>query len=224
MPNTLKAICLLVMSLAAPGVFAETVAEVPAGEAQTLVADTTERVMAVVAAAEDYADEDPERYYAEVQTILDPLIDYRGFARKVMGPYASSKRYRSLDEPGRDALRAQLDEFTTAMRQSLIRTYSKGLLAFGDARIEIDSENSDAESSRASVRQLIFADNPQPYVVIYQMGLEKSGAWKLRNVIIESVNLGEIYRDQFLSSAREYDGDLQKVIANWTTVTVDVDS
>ena len=43
-------------------------------------------------------------------------------------------------------------------------------------------------------------------------------------MIIESVNLGEIYRDQFLSSAREYDGDLDQVIANWTTVTVDVDS
>ena len=46
----------------------------------------------------------------------------------------------------------------------------------------------------------------------------------LRNVIIESVNLGEIYRDQFQDSAREEDGDIDKVIANWTTVTVDVES
>lgn len=193
--------------------------------AHSLVANTTERVMAVVTAAEDYADEDPERYYGEIQAILDPLIDYRGFARNVMGPYASSKRYRSLDEAGREELRSQLDTFTDAMQQSLIRTYSKGLLAFGEARIELAMEEPEAQSEkRASVKQLIYAENPQPYVVLYQMGRNKSGDWKLRNVIIESVNLGEIYRDQFLSSARDFDGDLNAVIANWTTVTVDVES
>jgi phospholipid transport system substrate-binding protein len=111
------------------------------------------------------------------------------------------------------------------LRLSLIRTYSKGLLAFGDARIKVeDPDTSAKEVSIASVRQLIYADNPEPYVVIYQMRLEESGDWKLRNVIIENVNLGEIYRDQFEASAREFDGDLDDVIANWSTVVVDVES
>ena len=73
------------------------------------------------------------------------------------------------------------------------------------------------------MRQLIYADRRDPYVVMYQMGLEKSGEWKLNNVIIESVNLGEVYRDQFLASAREQGGDLDAVVANWTTVVVEVD-
>ena len=55
------------------------------------------------------------------------------------------------------------------------------------------------------------------------MGQEKSGEWKLLNVIIESVNLGEVYRDQFLASAREQDGNLDQVIDNWTIVVVEVD-
>lgn len=189
----------------------------------TLVEKTTRRVMDVVVEAEAYVDEDPDRYYGQIETILDPLIDYRSFARNVMGPYATSKRYRSLDEAGREKLRGQLDTFTEVMRSSLIRTYSKGLMAFGRARIEVDAGATAPEDKRASVRQLIFAQNPQPYVVMYQMGREKSGDWNLRNVIIESVNLGEIYRDQFLSSAREFDGDLDKVIANWTAVTVKID-
>lgn len=223
MPYRLKTIWMLVFSVLAFNVWAE--AEPAAVSVYDLVENTTERVMKVVAEAEEYANDDPDRYYAQVQTILDPLIDYRGFARKVMGPYASSKRYRSLDEAGREELRAQLDEFTASMRLSLVRTYSKGLLAFGDARIEVAPDETDETSAkRASVRQLIFTENPQPYVVMYQMGLEKEGDWKLRNVIIESVNLGEIYRDQFLASARQFDGDLNQVIANWTTVTVDVES
>ena len=205
--------------LLAPGVRAEQ-------DVYQLVDSATLQVMDVVAAAEDYVDDDPERYYAQVQDILDPLIDYRGFARQVMGPYASSKRYRSLDEAGRQELRGQLDRFTEVMRTSLVRTYSKGLLAFGDARIELDDPDEPAEqASRISVRQLVYSDRATPYVVFYQMGQDKkTGDWRLRNVIIESVNLGEIYRDQFLASAREMDGDLDAVIEGWTTVEVDVDS
>jgi phospholipid transport system substrate-binding protein len=192
--------------------------------AYELVESTTTQVMDVVGSAEDYVDEDPERYYKQVESILDPLIDYRGFARKVMGPYASSKRYRSLDDAGKQQLREQLDQFTEVMRLSLVRTYSKGLLAFGDARIEVEEPDSAQDPARTSVRQLIYVDNPEPYVVMYQMGLEKTGDWKLRNVIIENVNLGEIYRDQFLASARQFDGDLEEVIENWSTVTVEVES
>ena len=190
-----------------------------------LVQDTTVQVMDVVVAADDYVEADPERYYRQVQDILEPLIDYRGFARNIMGPYASSKRYRSLDEAGRVQLRDQLDRFTEVMRSSLVRTYSKGLLAFGGSRIELEPPSDEqAAASRVSVRQLIYTEKAAPYVVIYQMGKGKSGDWKLRNVIIESVNLGEIYRNQFEASARKQDGNLDAVIESWSTVTVDVES
>ena len=97
------------------GMSAAIAAEQPvqAMTAHQLVRDTTEQVMNAVADAESYADEDPERYYREVQSILDPVVDYRGFARGVMGPYATSARYRSLDEAGRAQLRDQLDIFGT---------------------------------------------------------------------------------------------------------------
>jgi len=194
-------------------------AEVPP---YAVVQDTTQRVMAVVVAANDYVDQDPDRYYQEIQDILDPVIDFRGFARSVMGPYASSERYRSLDEEGRARLRAQLDRFTQVMRTGLVRTYGKGLLAFGGSRIEVvQPPGSESGESRVSVSQLIYSEEVEPYVVMYQMGRNKSGNWKLRNVIIESVNLGEIYRNQFQAAARKHGGDLDSVIDNWTTVEVE---
>ena len=189
--------------------------------AHALVNETTQRVMAVVLDAGAYVEEDPERYYRQVQDILDPVIDFRGFARTVMGPYASSQRYRSLDESGRAQLRDQLDRFTEVMRLGLVRTYSKGLLAYGGSRIEVfESASKDSDSGRASVRQLIYSNETEPYVLLYQLGRSKSGQWKLRNVIIENVNLGEIYQSQFEASARKHDGNLDEVIASWTTVEV----
>ena len=193
--------------------------------AYAVVQNTTVAVMEVVVAADEYVDADPERYYRAVHDVLDPVIDFRGFARSVMGPYANSDRYRSLDEAGRAQLRDQLDRFTDVMRLSLVRTYSKGLLAFGGSRIEVVQPVSDVSGeSRVSVRQLIYSENPEPYVMMYQMGRNKAGSWKLRNVIIESVNLGEIYRNQFQAAARKHDGDLDIVIGSWITAEVEVET
>ena len=189
--------------------------------AQEIVQETTQRVMVVVVDAASYVDEEPERYYQQVQEILDPVIDFRGFARSVMGPYASSERYRTLDEAGRASLRDQLDRFTEVMRLGLVRTYSKGLLAYGDSRIEVfAAEDENPAQNRATVRQLVYNNQPEPYVLIYQMGKDKSGAWQLRNIIIEGVNLGEIYQNQFEASARKNNGNLDAVIAGWAAVEV----
>jgi phospholipid transport system substrate-binding protein len=56
---------------------------------------------------------------------------------------------------------------------------------------------------------------------MYQMGKNKSGVWKLRNVIIETVNLGEIYKNQFQAAARKHDGDLNTVIEGWASIDVE---
>lgn len=197
-------------------------AQQPETTAHGVVDEATRNVMAVVVEASAYADEDPERYYQQVQAILDPVIDFRGFARSVMGPYASSERYRSLDDAGRARLRDQLDRFTEVMRTGLVRTYSNGLLAYGGSRIEVlEASVEEDRQGRAAVQQLVYSDQPEPYVLVYQMGRNKSGEWQLRNIIIESVNLGEIYRNQFEAAARKHNGDLDAVIDNWTTVEVE---
>lgn len=190
--------------------------------AHDIVSDASERVMQVVEGAQEYVDDDPERYYQAVHGVLDPVIDYRGFARSVMGVYASKERYQSLDAAGRKELREQLEQFIEVMRVGLIRTYGKGLLAFSGSRIAVSEPSAEeALSSRVSVKQLIYSDEAQPYVVMYQMGRGKSGEWKLRNVIIETVNLGEIYKNQFQAAARKHDGDLNIVIEDWATIDVE---
>lgn len=208
----------LALSLFLPGAFAQEAATAADATAHGVVRSATMEVMEVVQEAHAYAEEDPERYYQQVLAVLDPVVDFRGFARSVMGPYASSERYRSLDESGRAQLRSQLDMFTDVMRTGLVRTYSKGLLAFGGSRIEVSETSPDeVEQARVSVQQLIYSDATEPYMVLYQMGRDKQGEWKLRNMIIESVNLGEIYRSQFEAAARKHDGNLDLVISGWST-------
>jgi phospholipid transport system substrate-binding protein len=193
-----------------------------ADSAYAVVQSASERIMNIVEDAADYADEEPDRYYDELLSVLDDVVDFSGFARGVMGHYASKSYYQSLTPEGKSALRKQVKRFTEEIRVGLVRTYGKGLLVFGGSRVEVQRPTEEAtDSNKMSIVQLIYSDEAEPYVIHYQMRRGKDGSWKLRNLIVESINLGQVYRNQFQAAVRDNDGNLDAVIDNWTTVEVE---
>jgi len=44
------------------------------------------------------------------------------------------------------------------------------------------------------------------------------GQWKVRNVIVEGINMGLLFRDQFAQAMQAQGGDLEAVISNWGNV------
>lgn len=205
----------LVLVLTVSAVTHARATEVPMGPGE-VVTQATDRILAIVQEAKGYFDADPDRYFTAIGMELDAVVDFRGFARGVMGDYASGARYRTLDEAGRERLKAQLNDFTAVLRDNVIRTYSRGLLAFGGSQIEVgETEFSPDNNKVASVISYVSGEGDKPYVLKYQMGQYRDGSWKLRNLIIENINLGEIYRGQFAASAADLEGDLDQVIAQW---------
>ena len=194
----------------------EVVAEQPLGPHQ-LMRQTTDEVMSVLAEAESYYETEPERYFEEIHGVLDQVVDFDGFTRGVMGKYATRTRYQSLDSAGKAQLREQVKRFSDMIRIGLVRTYGKGLLAFNGSRIEIlpPEPSAEAESSTATVVQLIHNTGDQPYTIHYKLRKNSKGEWKLRNMVVESVNLGQIYRSQFEAGIREHQGSIDLVIDNW---------
>lgn len=181
-----------------------------------IIESTTSQIMTIVGEAPDYFDTDPDRFYSEIGSVLDKTIDWRGFAKGVMGEYASNARYRSLDDAGRKALIEQLDSFTDIMKSGLIRTYAKGLLAFSGSKFEIvDDEAVDPNARSASITQLVYGSGDRTYTVRYQMGRSRDGSWRLRNLIVADINLGQIYQNQFAAAAKSANGDVGKVVAEW---------
>ena len=188
--------------------------------AAEVISDVTAQVMTVVAEANTYFDENPDRYYREIDDALAGLVDWRGFATAVMGEYYS--RGRAMDQAGRANLKRQRDDFARTLREGLIRSYAKGLLAFGGARMEVQGVEASPQSARvASVTQLVYSEAERVYTIRYQMGQYKDGGWRLRNLIIETINLGEIYRNQFSALARDADDDLDSVIAQWNEAVIE---
>lgn len=181
-----------------------------------VILETTTRVTQVIEDARSYVEENPERFYAEIEAILGEVVDFPSFARGVMGKYGSKRYYDSLSDADKAKFRDRVERFTQTFRDRLNRTYAKGLLVFDGNRIEVLplSGEADLEGS-VNVEQHIFGNAPQPYVIFYKLKEGRDG-WKLRNVSIEGVNLGKTYQSQFSSAVQRYSGDIDKVIENWT--------
>lgn len=181
-----------------------------------LITQTTQRVISLAKEAQGYYEKDPQRLNKQVELVMNDVVDFDSFARGVMGMYASDQQYKALKtDAERAAFNARVAKFTEIFRHGLVETYAKGLLRFDGQRIEVVAGRSSVTGANATVVQNIYGSADKPYVVQYSLRQASGGEWKLRNVIIEGVNLGSTYRSQFASSAEQYRGDLDQVIANW---------
>ncbi|MGH8421055.1 MAG: MlaC/ttg2D family ABC transporter substrate-binding protein, partial [Pseudomonas fluorescens] len=72
----------------------------------------------------------------------------------------------------------------------------------------------DESGDRTSVAMTVKGSNGAIYPVSYT--LEKiNGEWKLRNVIINGINIGKLFRDQFADAMQRNGNDLDKTINGW---------
>jgi phospholipid transport system substrate-binding protein len=187
--------------------------------AQQVVQETTDRVMEIILEAQVYYETSPQRFYDEIEVVLADVVDFDSFSRGVMGSYASKKAYMALpSKEEKVAFKARMTRFSGTFKNGLVQTYAKGLLAFNGNKIEVLPVADDAGDKGGSVTVLqhIFGDSEKPYVVQYKMRKNRAGDWKLRNVTIEAINLGKVYQSQFSSAVKQYNGDIDKVIDNWS--------
>lgn len=189
--------------------------------AHQLLEVKTKQLMVVITEAQNYYEQDPDRFYTEIEKILDDVVDFNGFARGVMGKYANKKAYKKLTtKEEKQVFKSRIKRFSGTFRKGLVQTYAKGLLAFNGNKIvvvpaEENPENTSSDTS-VTVVQHIYGEAPKPYVVRYKMRKDKHSQWKLRNLTIEAINLGLIYRSQFYSAAKRYESDIDMVIDNWS--------
>jgi len=224
-----KYVYALLLSLScqlSPWAWAETPANpTPAAAAINVKSDPYQLVQQTSQAVLDYVrqvrtdyEKEPGRYNAQVLAIMDPVVDFDYFARSVMGPYASEAKYNSLKtDAEKQAFRANVQRFSDMFKQGLVDTYAKYLFKFTGDKIETlpPRKGDDTNSGQVAVMQNIKSGSNKPFVVQYSMRKNKAGEWKLQNVIVEGINLGQTYRTQFAQAADKYHGDLTAVINNW---------
>ncbi len=167
-----------------------------------LIEDVTEVLFDVV---QEYDNDsmDTESYYDRIQSLLEPVVDFEFIAKAVMGSHRS------------DASDEQVESFVQVFKRGLVTTYAKGIANYVDSEISIRPPSEDVKDKRrVSVDQEVTHEG-STYRLSYTMAQNRSGEWKLINLVLDGVNLGRSFRSQFGQAAKKYDGDIDKVINNW---------
>lgn len=168
-----------------------------------VVQSTTDRLLEAINHYRLAEDNDPEVLYSAVSRVLEPSVDFRRIARIVMAKYY------------KDATDIQRDLFAKVFKRNLIATYSRGLTTY-DA-LDIVTEPHDhlpQSTNRIGVLQSITTKEGTVSIV-YTMIRTATGDWKVLNLILNGVNLGQVFRNQFAQAVKKSGGDIDQVIQSW---------
>ena len=162
-------------------------------------------MVAVIRSSQDLYDENPELFKDKISMIFEPMVDFRRVGASVMGKkyYLASSKSQRL-------------EFIQAFKNSLLDTYTSTLAQWGDQRIvTVFPEVYEYKKTEDVQQNLITASNIYP--ITYKVRKNKSGDWLIINIIVNGVNLGLTFRNQFQALAKEHDENIDEIIKHWTS-------
>ncbi|MBX8487596.1 phospholipid-binding protein MlaC [Pseudomonas cichorii] len=170
--------------------------------AHDLVDRTTKELLSDLASNKEQYKSNPGAFYDALNRIVGPVVDADGISRSIMTVKYSRK-----------ATPEQMQRFQENFKRSLMQFYGNALLEYNNQGI-IVSPAKDEGADRTSVDMQVKGNNGAVYPVSYT--LEKiNGEWKVRNVIINGINIGKLFRDQFADAMQRNGNDLDKTIDGW---------
>ncbi|NMZ70886.1 phospholipid transport system substrate-binding protein [Pseudomonas peli] len=172
--------------------------------AHEVVQQTTTTLLADLKANKEQYRTDPGAFYNALNSILGPVVDVDGISRGVM-----TVRY------SRQASPEQMQRFQENFKRSLMQFYGNALLEYNNQDIRVLPVSGQQDPERTSVNMEIKDGKGVVYPLSYTM-VSLDGTWKMRNVVINGINVGKLFRDQFAQAMQDNRNDLDKVIDNWT--------
>ena len=173
--------------------------------AHEVVKSTTDQLLGDLKANKAAYQQNPQSFYDTLERILGPVVDSEGISRSIM-----TVKY------SRGASDAQLKRFEENFKRSLMQFYGNALLEYDNQSIRVLPAKAEG-AERASVGMEVTDNKGVVYPVSYTM-VQLDGQWKLRNVIINGINVGKLFRDQFADSMQRNGNDLDKTIDGWAEV------
>lgn len=147
-----------------------------------------------------------EEYEDKIKIIFEPMIDFRRVSASVMG-----KKYYLMSTP------VQRDNFINIFKDSLLDTYAETLAQWGESTISthFPDEFPHEGIKTIEVKQTLNTGTSK-YPISYKLRKSSEG-WKIVNIIINGVNLGLTFRNQFQALAKSHNEDIDSTLKNWVS-------
>ncbi|AYC34232.1 ABC transporter substrate-binding protein [Pseudomonas cavernae] len=175
--------------------------------AQQVVQRTTSEMLQNLKANKEQYRSNPSAFYDALNRIIGPVVDTDGISRSIM-----TVKY------SRGASPEQMTRFQENFKRSLMQFYGNALLEYDNQDIRVlPSSAKQSDPDRTSVNMEVRGSNGTIYPVTYTM-VKINDQWMLRNVTINGINIGKLFRDQFADAMQRNGNDLNKTIDGWAQV------
>lgn len=171
-------------------------ASVAGEDPDVLLRNLTSDIMDQLLLEEEALQTDPAHVDQVARILVDefivPHIDMQLMSRWIIG-----KSWRRATPQQRQQF---IDEFTGM----LIRTYASALVEFRDKTMTFKPFHHDPKRRDAVVRaEFIGGDGAPAMPILFRVKRDKSGNWKVIDIIIDGVSLVKNYRSQFGAEIRK---------------------
>ena len=165
-----------------------------------------QKMVKVLTADAGLFDTNREEYENKIKIIFEPMIDFRRVSASVMG-----KKYYLMATP------EQRSNFVNIFKDSLLDTYAETLAQWGDSTISTNFPDELPEDGvlNIEVKQTLDTGTSK-YPISYKLRKSSEG-WKIVNIIINGVNLGLTFRNQFQALAKSHDENIEVTLENWVS-------
>lgn len=187
-------------------------------DAQRLVQETTEELLALLREQAADGDIDVEMLRAKVDELVEPHLDFVTMTRLAVGRH------------WRDASDDQKRDLVREFRELVTRTYSSALEQVEDydgQRIEFLPQRESPHEDRTEVRSKVIQPDGSEIPVNYGLRY-RDGSWQLYDIAVDGISLVTTYRSGFgtVVSRNGIDGlidDLRKKNERGETEVPDID-
>ena len=170
---------------------------------ENFIDDRAQEMVNVIRSNKSLYSSNPEQFKAKINFIFEPMVDFRRVGASVMG----KKYYRA-------STKDQRLRFISAFKTSLLDTYSSTLAQWGDQTIDTHFSQKTVFAKTEDVNQSLVASN-SIYPITYKVRDDGKGNWLIINIIVNGVNLGLTFRNQFQALALEHNENIDDIIDNW---------
>tara|TARA_A200000159_G_scaffold136225_1_gene135721 strand:- start:533 stop:1108 length:576 start_codon:yes stop_codon:yes gene_type:complete len=147
---------------------------------------------------------DREQYFEKIESVLESFVDFNAVARVVMS--------RFDDQATED----QRIRFADILKSSLTRFYGASLVSYqGEELIFLPQEEKESNPRDDVVVSMELTGGSMELQLQYQMFINDSDDWKLKNLSLAGINLGRQYFAQFSALMTEHGNNINSVLDNW---------
>ena len=153
-------------------------------------------------------EEKPDEFKEKLKNIWEPMVDVGLVSRLIL-----SKAYGT-------ATKEQILLFQTRTKKLLLDTYITALLEFEDYELETSRKIKENKNKTLEV-EINFFSASDSFKAKFTLYKNKQGDLKIINIIIDGINLGLTFRNQFQDNLKNENYDLDKAIETWKPLYID---